>query len=78
MFVITQSFMSLCRQLGLQPGQVLFVGDAMQADVIGPSTIGAFSMPISEFERSFASGSSFYAPHPVTQLFQRLSAAKAA
>lgn len=67
----------VCSQVGLEPGQMLFVGDAMIADVMGPRTIGAFSMPIDEFERSFAAGASFYAPSPVAELFQRLIAAKA-
>lgn len=67
----------VCSQLGLNPGQVLFVGDAMQADVIGPSMIGAFSMPVAEFERSFVAGASFYAPHPIAALFDRIIAAKA-
>lgn len=68
----------VCNQLGLEPRQVLFVGDSMQADVIGPSTIGAFSMPIAELERSFAAGASFYAPNPVAALFDRIIAAKSA
>lgn len=67
----------VCNQLGLEPRQVLFVGDALQADVIGPAAIGAFSMPIAEFERSFAAGASFYAPRPIVDLFDRLTEAKA-
>lgn len=66
----------VCNRLGVEPRQVLFVGDAMQADVIGPNAIGAFSMPIAEFERSFAAGASFYAPHPIADLFDRIIAAK--
>lgn len=67
-------YLLACSQLGLKPSEVLFVGDALYADVIGPSTINAFSMPVSEFERSL-SGASFYAPHPITQLFERIFAA---
>lgn len=68
----------VCNRLGLEPRQVLFVGDSMQADVAGPNAIGASSMPIAEFERSFAAGASFYAPHPIAALFERIIAAKAA
>lgn len=67
----------VCNQLGLEPRQVMFVGDSMQADVIGPAAIGAFSMPIAEFERSFAAGASFYAPRPIADLFDRIIGAKA-
>lgn len=67
----------VCNRLGLEPRQVMFVGDSMQADVAGPNAIGAFSMPIAEFERSFAAGASFYAPHPVAGLFGRIVEAKA-
>jgi HAD superfamily hydrolase (TIGR01549 family) len=66
----------VCIQLGLLPAQVLWVGDSMKADVIGPSMIGAFSMPISEFERSYANGVSFYAPRQVAAVFERLAAAE--
>lgn len=68
----------VCNQLGLEPRQVMFVGDSMQADVAGPNAIGAFSIPIAEFERSFAHGASFYAPHPIAALFDRIIAAKSA
>ena len=67
----------VCNQLGLEPRQVLFVGDAMREDVIGPAAIGAFSMPIAEFERSFSAGASFYAPRPIVDLFFRIIEAKA-
>lgn len=68
----------VCNQLGLEPRQVLFVGDSMKADVIGPAAIGAFSMPIAEFEQSFATGASFYAPRPIVDLFDRIIEAKPA
>lgn len=68
----------VCNRLGLEPRQVLFAGDSMSADVVGPSAIGSFSMPIAEFERSFACGASFYAPHPIAALFDRIIAAKTA
>lgn len=66
----------VCNRLGLEARQVLFVGDSMKADVIGPAAIGALSMPIAEFERSFAGGASFYAPRPIVDLFDRLIEAK--
>jgi HAD superfamily hydrolase (TIGR01509 family) len=67
----------VCNRLGLEPRRILFVGDSMQMDVVGPSAIGSFSMPIAEFERSFAGGASFFAPHPVATLFGRIIEAKA-
>lgn len=68
----------VCNRLGLEPRQVMFIGDSMQADVAGPNAIGAFSMPIAEFERSFADGASFYAPPPIAALLDRIIAAKSA
>lgn len=68
----------VCNRLGLESRQVMFVGDSMQADVAGPNAIGAFSMPIAEFERSFADGASFYAPPPIAALLDRIIAAKSA
>ncbi|MGO4175917.1 HAD-IA family hydrolase [Bosea sp. TAF32] len=66
----------VCGELGLRPREVLFVGDTLHADVIGPSTIGAFAMPISEFERSFEGGASFFAPHLIAELFGRIKRAE--
>jgi FMN phosphatase YigB (HAD superfamily) len=68
----------VCGELGLLPSELLFVGDTLNADVNGPSAIGAFAMPISEFERSLASGPSFFAPRLIVELFDRITRAKQA
>lgn len=64
----------VCNQLGLAPSEVLFTGDSLPADVVGPSAIGSYSMPITEFERSIEHGPSFYAPYPVARLFELIAA----
>lgn len=70
-------YQMVCSQLGLRPSEVLFTGDSREADVIGPSDAGAFAMPIAEFETSYATHASVYAPPVVVQLFERIAAAKA-
>ncbi len=39
-------YLHVCRQLGLQPEQVLMIGDTLDADVLGPRTIGMRSIQI--------------------------------
>ncbi|QEL22925.1 HAD-IA family hydrolase [Bosea sp. F3-2] len=68
-----QIYRFVCRELGLQPSEVLFVGDDLEADVLGPSTIDAIAMPIDEFQRSHAGHVSFFAPSEVTELFERIA-----
>lgn len=67
----------VCNQLALQPPEVLFTGDSLEADIVGPTDAGAFAMPIPEFEASFAARASIYAPPAIAQLFERIAAAKA-
>lgn len=70
-------YQMVCSQLGLRPSEVLFTGDSREADIVGPSDAGAFAMPIVEFEASYATRASVYAPPAVVQLFERIAAAKA-
>jgi HAD superfamily hydrolase (TIGR01509 family) len=71
-----QIYRLVCRELGLQPSEVLFVGDDLEADVLGPSAIDAIAMPIDEFQRSHAGQVSFFAPSEVTELFERIAAVR--
>ncbi len=73
-----QIYRLVCSELGLQPSEVLFTGDDLEADVFGPGTIDALAMPIEEFESSYSRRVSFFAPSEVTELFARIAAAKAA
>ncbi|GAU84698.1 hypothetical protein BIWAKO_04635 [Bosea sp. BIWAKO-01] len=72
-----QIYRLVCSELRLQPCEVLFTGDDLEADVFGPGAIDALAMPIEEFESSLSSGPSFFAPSEVTDLFDRISASKA-
>ena len=45
-------FRLACDRLGLQPAEILFVGDTPSADIDGPQAIGMPAMLISEFETS--------------------------
>jgi len=60
----------VCRRLGLEPDQVLFVGDSREADVRGPQAAGLFAMHIEEFEAAFAQRSAPAAPQAVAELFE--------
>lgn len=73
-----QIYRLVCSQLALQPSEVLFTGDELEADVFGPGTIDALAMPIEEFESSYSGRASFFAPSEITELFDRISAARAA
>jgi HAD superfamily hydrolase (TIGR01549 family) len=63
-------------QLDLKISQILFVGDRLEEDVVAPVSAGASSMPIGEFETSFRSAPSIFAPANIRELFERISAAK--
>lgn len=43
-------FRLVCQRLGLAAEQILFVGDDLKADVLGPRTIGMHAIGISSFE----------------------------
>ena len=43
-------FHLVCDRLGLQPAEILFVGDTPSADIEGPHAIGMSAMHISDFE----------------------------
>ena len=61
----------VCRQLGLEPGQILFVGDNLEADVHGPRAAGLFAMHVDEFKSGFAKGPDPAAPGAIAELFKR-------
>ena len=61
-----------CRQLGLEPDQVLFVGDRFEADVHGPQAAGLFAMHIDAFEAGLAKGADPATPGAVAELFERV------
>lgn len=60
-----------CQQLGLEPDQVLFVGDSLEADVQGPQAAGLFAMHIDAFESALAKGADPAAPGAIAELFKR-------
>lgn len=64
-------------QLGLKLSQILFVGDRMEEDVLGPIDAGAPAMPIGEFEAAFGSWPSIFAPPNIVRFFERFEAVKA-
>lgn len=61
----------VCRQLGLEPDQVLFVGDSLEADVHGPQAAGLFAMHIDAFEAGLAKGADHATPRAIAELFKR-------
>lgn len=65
-------------QLELRLSEILFVGNHLEGDVWAPVAAGAHAMTVSEFESSFSSWPSIYAPRQVTDLFGRISGAKEA
>lgn len=62
----------VCERLCLEPYQILFVGDTVEADVDGPRKAGLFAIHIDEFEAGLAHGAAPGAPEPVTELLQRV------
>lgn len=61
----------VCDRLNLEPHQVLFVGDTVEADVTGPRKAGLLALHIEEFEAGFAKGATLGAPKSVTELLER-------
>lgn len=64
-------------QLGLRLSQILFVGDRLEDDVVGPTAAGASAMPIGEFEIAFGSRPSIFAPPHIVRFFEQFEAARA-
>lgn len=64
-------------QLGLRLSQVLFVGDRLEDDVVGPIAAGASAMPIGEFESAFGSRPSIFAPPHIASFFAQFETADA-
>lgn len=59
-------------QLRLKLSQILFVGDRIEEDVLGPTAAGAPAMPIGEFETFFGFAPSIFAPPNIVELFERI------
>jgi FMN phosphatase YigB (HAD superfamily) len=63
-------------QLGLKLSQILFVGDRMEEDVLGPIDAGAPAMPIGEFESAFGRWPSIFAPPNIVRFFEQFEKIK--
>lgn len=68
----------VCAELQLIPSQILFVGDTLEADVIGPRAAGLFAISIEEFDAAFSKGHAASLPPPVAELFDRLRSKRGA
>ena len=79
-------FRLVCDRLGLQPAEILFVGDTPSADVEGPRAIGMPAMLIADFEaygdgeavkaelaRAFAATEASYQPLTTDEVIRRNS-----
>lgn len=64
----------VCSQLGLEPDQVVFVGDSLEADVHGPQAAGLFALHIDAFEAGLAKKDSSGVPGAIAELFKRAGA----
>lgn len=65
-------YQMVCRQLNLEPNQILFVGDSLEADVLGPRAAGLFAMSIGEFEAALAHRPAPATPRAIAELFERI------
>jgi FMN phosphatase YigB (HAD superfamily) len=63
-------------RLDLRISEILFVGNHIEGDLIVPVAAGAHAMSVREFETSFSSWPSIYAPKQIFKLFGRISDAK--
>jgi HAD superfamily hydrolase (TIGR01549 family) len=61
----------VCERLCLEPHQILFVGDTVEADVDGPRKAGLFAMHIDEFEAGLTHGAAPEVQKSVAELLQR-------
>lgn len=66
----------VCSRLNLEPAQILFVGDNLEADVLGPRAAGLFAMSIGEFETALVQGPAPAAPKVISELFERIADVK--
>lgn len=64
----------VCAQLRLDPEQVLFVGDRLEEDVLGPQRAGLLAMHIDELETALAQGPAPATPRAIVELVERLAA----
>ena len=62
----------VCRRLSLQPDQILFVGDSVEADVHGPQAAGLLAIHIEEFEAAVAQANDREIPEAIANLVKRV------
>lgn len=67
-----EMYQMVCRELRLRPSEVLFVGDSMEEDVLGPRSAGLLGMHIDEFEVYCSAGPSFRSKRELVELFKRI------
>lgn len=67
-------YRKLCTELRLEPEHILFVGDRLDEDVLGPHRAGLFALDINEFETALAQGPAPGAPPAVAELIARIAA----
>lgn len=71
-------FHLVCKQLGVPAAQILFVGDTLEADVLGAQAIGMHAMTIGSFQAALEQGADHHpltseqVPLPVRQLIDLL------
>jgi HAD superfamily hydrolase (TIGR01549 family) len=65
-------YQRVCAQLGLEPKHVLFVGDRLEEDVLGPQRAGLFTMHIDEFESALVRGPAQATPSAIAELVERV------
>lgn len=63
-------------RLDVRISEILFVGNDVDGDLVTPAAIGATAMSVREFEVSFSSWPSIYAPKKIIKLFGRIANAK--
>ena len=68
-----EMFQRVCVELNLQPSRVLFVGDNLEADVLGPQRAGLFAMHIDEFETALAQGPAPGTLGALAELIERIA-----
>ena len=65
-------YQQVCAEFHLEPRHVLFVGDRLEEDVLGPQRAGLFAMHIDEFETALAHGPTPAMPSATAELVEHL------
>lgn len=66
-------YQQVCAEFGLEPRHILFIGDRVEEDVLGPQRAGLFAMHIDEFETALAQGTAPSTPSAIVELVERLA-----